>query len=214
MADDGRMSRCCWSSTSMKVSIIDYGAGNLHSLATAVAAAGAEVSIATDPAEAIVCDALLLPGVGAFASAVEVLAPHRETITDALNSGLPCLGICLGMQLLFDESEEGPGLGLGVISGRVRKLAARSIPQIGWNEIEDPSDPIFDRAPISIAYFANSYVCEPKDPARAIAWATHEQDRFVAAVRCRNVVGVQFHPEKSSTTGRDLVRAFLETAQR
>lgn len=198
----------------MKVSILDYGAGNLHSLAKAVTAAGAEVSISANPGEAIKSDALLLPGVGAFASAIEILAPHRDIITSALDNGLPCLGICLGMQLLFDESEEGPGEGLGVISGRVRKLAARSLPQIGWNEIENPSDPLFDRAPLSIAYFANSYVCEPDDPGKAIAWATHEDDRFVAAVRSNNIVGVQFHPEKSSTAGRDLVRAFLEAAQR
>jgi imidazole glycerol-phosphate synthase subunit HisH len=198
----------------VKVAILDYGAGNLHSLAKAVTAAGVEVAIENDPARAVKLDALLLPGVGAFASATEFLAPHREQISDALRDGLPCLGICLGMQLLFDESEEGPGEGLGVIHGQVRKLAARHVPQIGWNEIEDPSDPLFDSAPIRNAYFANSYVCEPEDQKTAIAWATHENDRFVAAVRSGSVVGVQFHPEKSSTPGCGLVRAFLESARR
>ncbi len=197
----------------MKVAILDYGAGNLHSLAKAVTAAGVEVGIESDPAAAVKADALLLPGVGAFASATQFLAPHRETILEALQNGLPCLGVCLGMQLLFDASEEGPGEGLGIVSGRVRKLVARHIPQIGWNEIENPSDPLFDSASITTAYFANSFVCEPEDQSTAIAWATHESDRFVAAVRSGNIVGVQFHPEKSSAAGCALVRAFLESAR-
>ena len=198
----------------MRVAILDYGAGNLHSLAKAVTAAGAEVEIQNDPAVAVKAAALLLPGVGAFASATEFLEPYRETVSGALRAGLPCLGICLGMQLFFDTSEEGVGRGLGTIPGRVRKLAARHVPQIGWNEIEDPDDPLFDSTPITTAYFANSYVCEPDDPSTAIAWATHENDRFIAAVRSGNTVGVQFHPEKSSAAGCNLVRAFLESARR
>jgi len=198
----------------MRVTILDYGAGNLHSLAKAVTAAGAEVEIQSDAAAAVKTEALLLPGVGAFASATAFLERSRETVSEALRAGLPCLGICLGMQLLFDTSEEGSGRGLGTIPGTVRRLTARHVPQIGWNEIEDPDDPLFDSAPITIAYFANSYVCEPEDPNSAIAWATHENDRFVAAVRSGNTVGVQFHPEKSSVAGCNLVRAFLESARR
>jgi glutamine amidotransferase len=198
----------------MRVAILDYGAGNLHSLEKAVSACGVESVIASDPSRAIDSDALMLPGVGAFESATRMLAPYRDTIASALESGLPCLGICLGMQLFFETSEEGSGRGLGVIPGRVRKLAAKIVPQIGWNSIEEASDPLFDIAPLSTAYFANSYVCEPDDPACAIAWATHEADRFVAAVRIGNVVGVQFHPEKSSTAGCNFVRAFLESVRR
>ena len=198
----------------MRVAILDYGAGNLHSLEKAVSATGVEVVIECDPVAAIRADALLLPGVGAFESATTMLAQHREIVTAAVTDGLPCLGICLGMQLLFDESEEGPGKGLGIIPGRVRKLAARIVPQIGWNSIEDARDSLFDSAPLSTAYFANSYVCEPDDSACAIAWTTHEQDRFVSAARVGNVVGVQFHPEKSSTPGCNFVRAFLESARR
>ena len=198
----------------MRVAILDYGAGNLHSLAKAVSAAGAEARIESDPAAALGADALMLPGVGAFASAVAVIGLRRDKLNDALRAGLPCLGICLGMQLLFDSSEEGPGTGLGIIPGHVRKHRATRIPQIGWNSIEETSDSLFEVAPLSTAYFANSYVCEPEDSTTAIAWATHEDDRFVAAVRSGNVVGVQFHPEKSSAPGCDFIRAFLESARR
>ncbi len=198
----------------MKVAILDYGAGNLHSLAKAVSAAGAEAHIESDPLAALRADALMLPGVGAFASAVAFLAPHRNVLYSALRAGLPCLGICLGMQLLFDTSEEGPGNGLGIIPGRVRKLNASRVPQIGWNSIEETGDSLFEVAPLSTAYFANSYVCEPEDSATAIAWATHDDDRFVAAARSGDVVGVQFHPEKSSAAGCDFIRAFLEGARR
>jgi glutamine amidotransferase len=198
----------------MRVAILDYGAGNLHSLEKAVSASGAQVVIEADPSSAIKADALMLPGVGAFASATRMLEPYREQVAAALADGLPCLGICLGMQLFFEESEEGAGQGLGVISGRVRKLSAKVVPQIGWNSIDRPSDPLFDTAPLSTAYFANSYVCEPDDSSAAIAWATHDKDQFVAAVRVGNIVGVQFHPEKSSTAGCNLIRAFLECARR
>lgn len=198
----------------MKVAIVDYGAGNLHSLAKAVRASGAEVAIESDASSAVRADALMLPGVGAFGSAIEVLSPHRDQLASAIRDGLPCLGICLGMQLLFNESEEGAGTGLGLIPGRVRKLATKRVPQIGWNSIEDPNDALFDAAPLSTAYFANSYVCEPDDIETAIAWSTHDGDRFVAAVRKDNVVGVQFHPEKSSAAGCDFVRAFLESVRR
>jgi imidazole glycerol-phosphate synthase subunit HisH len=198
----------------MKVAIVDYGAGNLHSLAKAVRAAGADVSIDSDPSAALQSDAILLPGVGAFGTAAEFFAPHRQALVSALQDGLPCLGICLGMQLLFDTSEEGAGTGLGVIAGRVRKLRTKRVPQIGWNSIDEPNDPLFDAAPLSTAYFANSYVCEPEDARASIAWSTHDGDRFVAAARTNNVVGVQFHPEKSSAAGCDLIRAFLESARR
>jgi len=198
----------------MRVAILDYGAGNLHSLAKAVNAAGAEARIESDPSAALRADALMLPGVGAFASAVQVIAPHRDELTAALRAGLPCLGICLGMQLLFDTSEEGPGSGLGIIPGHVRKLRAKRVPQIGWNSIEEASDSLFEVASLSTAYFANSYVCEPEDSTAAIAWATHDGDRFVAAARSGHVVGVQFHPEKSSAAGCDFISAFLDGARR
>jgi glutamine amidotransferase len=134
---------------------------------------------------------------------------------EAILGGLPTLGICLGMQLLFDESEEGGGAsgGLGVIAGRVSRLTAQRVPQIGWNALETGDDPLFDAAPLSIAYYANSFVCRPIDPSGVIAWSEHEGDRYAAAVRAGTAVGVQFHPEKSSTSGVRWLHAFLDEAR-
>jgi len=196
----------------VKATIFDYGAGNLHSLAKALS--GAEVGIEPDPLRAIDTDLLVLPGVGAFAAAAASLAPGRKQMRAALDSGLPCVGICLGMQLLFDASEEGPGEGLGVLPGQVTKLRARRIPQIGWNTLEEASDPLFERAPLPIAYFANGYACRPEEPGCVTAWSTHEGDRFPAAVRRGSVLGVQFHPEKSSSAGVRFLGAFLEEVAR
>jgi glutamine amidotransferase len=208
----------------MKVTLFDYGAGNLHSLVKAVEAAGAEVHVERDPAAAVRdTDALVLPGVGAFGAACEALARvpgGREAMRDAITGGLPTLGICLGMQLFLDESEEGPGRGLGVVPGLVRRLTSRRIPQIGWNAVEDvrEGDPLFARAPLATAYYANSYVCAPAegDAGRStvVAWSTHDGDRFPAALRVNRAVGVQFHPEKSSSAGVAFVRAWVEEAQR
>ena len=194
----------------MRVTIFDYGAGNLHSLAKAIGAAGVETRLETDPVAAIDTDVLVLPGVGAFGAAAARLGPGRDAIRRALDAGLPCLGICLGMQLLFDRSDEGPGEGIGLIQGTVRRLEARRVPHIGWNTLDDADDPLFARAPLEMAYFANGYVCRPALEGSVTAWTTHEMDRFPAAVRKGRTVGVQFHPEKSSGAGVRLIHAFLD----
>ena len=197
----------------MRVTVFDYGAGNLHSLVKAVALApGVEVRVEAEPSRAVEGDALVLPGVGAFGAAAARLAPGREAVRAAIADGLPVLGICLGMQLLFDESEEGAGAGLGVIPGRVTRLNARRVPQIGWNAIEDRCDPLFDAAPLAVAYYANGYACRPDSPDVVRAWSEHEGERYPAMVRSGAVVGVQFHPEKSSAPGVRLLRAFLDEA--
>ena len=155
-------------------------------------------------------DALILPGVGAFGSAVVQLGADREAMRAAIHAGLPTIGICLGMHLLFDASDEGVGDGLGIIAGRVTRLNAHRVPQIGWNEVVPTgADRLFVAAPLPIAYFANSFVCRPADPGVVTAWSTHEGDRFPAAVRIGTTVGVQFHPEKSSADGVRFLRAFL-----
>jgi glutamine amidotransferase len=194
----------------MRVAIFDYGAGNLHSLGKAIEAAGVRVRFDPDPSTAIDTDVLVLPGVGAFGAASARLDAGRQVVRAALENGLPCLGICLGMQLLFDRSEEGAGEGLGVIPGIVTRLRARRVPHIGWNTLEDMDDALFVRAPLPIAYFANSYVCRPSSSTDVTAWTTHEADRFPAAVRRGRIVGLQFHPEKSSAAGVELIRAFLD----
>ncbi len=198
----------------MNVAILDYGAGNLHSLAKAIARTSHNVSIETDTPHALEQDVLVLPGVGAFGLAADFVAPHRAAIRGALAAGLPCLGICLGMQLLFDKSEEGQGHGIGVIPGNVRRLRAKRVPQIGWNDIDDQTGELFAVSCLRTAYFANSFVCEPDETTSVRAWSTHEGDRFAASVQIGNVVGVQFHPEKSSAPGIAFIDAFLESISR
>ena len=198
----------------MKATLFDYGAGNLHSLAKALGVGGVEVVIETDPRRAVDTDLLVLPGVGAFAAAVERLEPGRLCLRDALGQGLPCIGICLGMQLLFERSEEGPGEGIGLLRGAVTRLDARRVPQIGWNTLERRDDPLFERAPLETAYFAHGYVCRPADESGVFAWSTHEGDRFAAGVRSGHVLGVQFHPEKSSRAGVQFLQACVEEATR
>ncbi|MEO8946047.1 MAG: imidazole glycerol phosphate synthase subunit HisH [Gemmatimonadaceae bacterium] len=212
--------------TATIITIFDYGAGNMHSLVKALGAGDeVEVRLQSDPIAALDTDMLVLPGVGAFSNAAARLASGAGAMRNAIVAGLPTLCICLGMQLLFDASDEGPGAGLGVIPGRVRRLRARSVPQIGWNEVESGDhrqqmDSRFrgnDGAFASmttcvphIAYFANSYVCEPDNEDCIVAYSTHERDRFASVVTVANTVGVQFHPEKSSQAGVRFVRDFVE----
>jgi imidazole glycerol-phosphate synthase subunit HisH len=196
----------------VNLSVFDYGAGNLHSLVKALERPGITVHIDTDPTVAIRADALVLPGVGAFPAATAALGrAGAAEMSAAIRDGLPTLGICLGMQMLFDASDEGGEAGLGVIAGRVTRLNAARVPQIGWNQLEMDvaRDPLLDASELRTAYFANSFVCRPDDPAMVVAWSTHEQDRFPAMVRVTRCTGVQFHPEKSSTAGVSFVHAWL-----
>ncbi|MCC7052562.1 MAG: imidazole glycerol phosphate synthase subunit HisH [Gemmatimonadaceae bacterium] len=196
----------------MRLSVFDYGAGNLHSLLKAVERPGVEVHVETDPSRAVQADAMVLPGVGAFPAATGALGTTgRECLRDAILGGLPTLGICLGMQVLLDASEEGGGAGLGVVAGRVTRLAARRVPQIGWNQLElgPARDPLLDASELRTAYFANSYACRPLDDTTVVAWSTHEDDRFPAMIRVGRCTGVQFHPEKSSSAGVSFVHAWL-----
>jgi glutamine amidotransferase len=197
----------------MRVTIFDYGAGNLHSLAKALESANVDVHIDTDPVRATETDVLVLPGVGAFGAAAARLAPGRAAMRAAIVGGLPTIGICLGMQLMFYSSDEGPGAGLGLIPGRVSRLDAQRIPQIGWNTLLDTRDPLLEIAPLPIAYYANSFVCRPTNESAVVAWSEHEGDRFPAVVRAGSALGVQFHPEKSSVAGVRFLHAFLDEAK-
>ena len=197
-----------------RLTLFDYGAGNLHSLGKALAETGHEVRVETDPRRAIETDLLVLPGVGAFQLAAARLAPGRGEVRAALADGLPAIGICLGMQLFFDESDEGEGEGLGVIPGRVERIRSPRVPHIGWNSVEQASDPAFARAGLDVAYYAHSFVCRPEDEAVVTAWTTEGEDRFPAAVRAGSVAGVQFHPEKSSREGVRLLAEMVREALR
>lgn len=198
----------------MRVTIFDYGAGNLHSLSKAIAGPNVGVFFETDPLRSLDTDVLLLPGVGAFSHAAERLAPAAVAMREALVGGLPAIGICLGMQLLLDGSDEGDGCGIGVIPGRVTRLAAARIPQIGWNSLDQSTDGTLQSSRLTTAYYANSYVCRPRDESVVTAWTTHEGDRFPAIIRVGATVGVQFHPEKSSAAGVRFLRALVEEAGR
>ena len=194
----------------MNVALFDYGAGNLHSLKKALEAGGARVGITADGAAVRAADALVLPGVGAFAPAAARLMEHRAALRELIGAGMPTLGICLGMQLLFETSEEGEGPGLCVLPGRVRRLRARRLPHMGWNEVVTGSDPLFAGAPQLTAYYANTFVVEPRDARMVLAWSQYGTERFPAAVRHGNVVGMQFHPEKSGRAGLRTIANFLE----
>lgn len=197
----------------MKIALFDYGAGNLHSLGKALEEAGASVLVTADWKEALANDALVLPGVGAFGPAAAALPKDRTPVRDALAGGLPCLGICLGMQLLFEDSEEAAGNGIGLVPGKVRLLDARIVPQMGWNDVETGADPIFAGVSNLVAYFANSYECVPSDPSDVIAWSEYDGIRSAAGARCANTWGLQFHPEKSSGPGRRIIANFVALAR-
>lgn len=198
----------------MNIAIYDYGTGNLHSLAKAFESAGVHVKIETEPATALQFDALVLPGVGAFGAAASRLAMFGPAIRAALASGQPCLGICLGMQLLFESSEEGEGSGLAAFHGRVRKLNARRIPHMGWNDVEvTKPDPLLHNLSPMLGYYANSFVADVAEDSTVLAWTTYENERFPAVVRRDRTWGVQFHPEKSGAAGLQLIRNFLDAAR-
>lgn len=202
------------SDLTLRVALFDYGAGNLHSLAKALGAAGASVAVTSEWNEALSTDALVLPGVGAFGQAAAALPDDRASVLAALEEGLPCLGICLGMQLFFERSDESDGRGIGLVPGEVRKLAADVVPHMGWNDVETGTDVLFDGIDGLVAYYANSYVCVPEDEAAVIARSTYGGGAFAAGVRRANAWGVQFHPEKSSTQGRRIIGNFVREAER
>jgi glutamine amidotransferase len=198
----------------MRIALFDYGAGNLHSLGKALEGAGATVAVTGDWTEALSKDALVLPGVGAFGAAARALPKDMTELRAAMADGLPCLGICLGMQLFFDASEESEGEeGIGFVPGTVELLDAPIVPQMGWNDVETGADPIFDGVEALVAYYANSYVCVPENRADEIAWSEYDGRRFAASVRRANTWGMQFHPEKSSHKGRRIVSNFVALAQ-
>lgn len=196
----------------MRVAIVDYGVGNIHSLTTAFESVGAHCMV-VQGAEFAAADAVVLPGVGNFAPAAKTIAPFRDELVAAISTGMPCLGVCLGMQLLLDSSEEGAGLGLGVIPGRVRRLRANRVPHMGWSSVDNDGESLLSESGLDVAYFANGFVCEPLESSSIVAWTQHESDRFASVIRAGTVVGTQFHPEKSSQHGLRFLQAFLKEIQ-
>lgn len=198
----------------LDVAVLDYGVGNLHSILKAFEREGASPRLVRDPGALADAPALVLPGVGAFGEASGKLAPYREELFAQLDAGKPLLGICLGMQLLFESSEESPGAqGLGYVRGSVKRLRHAKLPQIGWNTLAAvDGDPLFAGLPEGPhVYYVNSFAPAPQEPV-TVATSTYGET-FTAAVRKRNAWGVQFHPEKSGTAGLAMIRNFVQFAR-
>ncbi len=198
------------------IALIDYGSGNIRSVQNALRHEGAEVELVSDPARLDSAAAVVLPGVGAFGDCVNGLQTRGlwEPMKEWLGSGKPFLGICVGYQLLFDESEETPGIrGFGHFSGRVKKFGTPGlkIPQIGWNNLEltQPADPLWQSLPRDpYVYFVHSYFPEPEDDSIVTSRATYGET-FAASVARGSVFAVQFHPEKSQAVGLGILRNFI-----
>lgn len=197
------------------IAIIDYGAGNLQSVKKAFDFIGAENVITNDPKVIMSADKILLPGVGSFGDAMNSMAKNGlvETVKECALGSKPFLGICLGLQLLFEESEESPGVkGLGILKGKIRKFPSDmglKIPHIGWNSLNiKQKDGIFKDIPEnSYVYFVHSYYLLAEDESD-IATVTNYGIDFHSAVGKNNVFATQFHPEKSGDVGLQILRNF------
>jgi glutamine amidotransferase len=198
----------------IRIALVDYGAGNLRSAARALARAGGDPVVVTEPRGLRDAGAIVVPGVGAFAPAMRRLASAGLVgpLRAAAAGGVPLIGICLGMQLLFERSDEGASEpGLGLLRGSVRRLPAGvKVPHMGWNTLEPVvSSPLFDGlAPRCHAYFVHSYIVAPDDPQVVVA-ETEYGTRFPAVVRWDRIWGLQFHPEKSSRVGARLLENLI-----
>lgn len=199
------------------IAIIDYGIGNLRSVQKAFEKVGAKAFITDKSDDILRAQKVVLPGVGAMRPAMERLNSLHliPTIKNAINSGKPFLGICLGLQLLFEESMEGGKVeGLGVLKGNVIRFEKLKVPHMGWNQIQITNSKcsIFKNIPDSAhVYFCHSYFVTPKDNS-AIAATTDYGVDFVSAVGIKNIFGVQFHPEKSQLVGLAILKNFKELA--
>ena len=192
----------------MRIAIFDDGAGNVHSLEKVLSEAG-EVVHVQDVEAMCAADLLVLPGVGAFDPAMERLGDGAGRLADALHDDLACLAICLGMQLLFDASDEGERAGIGLLPGRVRRLAAARLPHIGWEVVADAAEPTLQASGLTWGYYAHSFACPTAGTHRVTSTSQVESATIPATLRAHRTLGVQFHPEKSSTQGVAMVRAFL-----
>lgn len=200
------------------IAVIDYDMGNLHSACKGLEKAGATPKITDSPAEIQQADAVVLPGVGSFDPAMQHLRSRHliEPIQKVIASGVPFLGICLGLQILFEKSEEGIEPGIGIFSGTVQRFQSEpglTIPHMGWNQLQltQPTHPLWKNIDRDAwVYFVHSYYVAPKDPQIKAATITHGSQTVTAAVAEKNVMAVQFHPEKSSTAGLQILSNFVE----
>ncbi|MGB2622729.1 MAG: imidazole glycerol phosphate synthase subunit HisH [Candidatus Acidiferrum sp.] len=197
----------------MKIALLDYGAGNVTSVERALRRLGAEAQRSNSPEQIASADAIILPGVGHYAALIRALDQQnlRAPLLDAIRRGIPFLGICLGLQALYDSSEEAPELaGLKLLSGSVRSLPATvKLPHMGWNQLKPtrPSRLLENIPPEAFFYFAHSFAATESN-GEAVALCTHGAE-FAAVIENKNIFAVQFHPEKSAEAGAQLLRNFL-----
>ncbi len=201
-----------------RVAVIDYDMGNLHSVCKALARAGVEVEVTDSPGVIAVADGVVLPGVGAFDYAMQQLRSRRleRAIEGAISSGKPFLGICLGLQILFEGSSEGKEPGLGIIPGWVHRFEPEpglTIPHMGWNQLHltQPAHPLWRGLGTQPwLYFVHSYYVAPKDSVIVAAAVCHGSQRVTAAIGRGNLFATQFHPEKSAPAGLRMLHNFAE----
>jgi imidazole glycerol-phosphate synthase subunit HisH len=200
-----------------QVAIIDYGVGNLRSVEKAFEATGIGATVSSDERTLRQAGALVLPGVGAFGACMKALSQRGfdELVRQRVAEGVPLLGVCVGMQMLFDESEEfGPSRGLGFLRGRVRRFSDNvRVPHIGWNQvsIKRPNALLKGIEDGAFFYFVHSYYCETSCP-ESIVGETDYNGAYLSVVNSGNICGVQFHPEKSQTSGLRLLNNFAKLA--
>jgi glutamine amidotransferase len=203
----------------LQVAVVDYDAGNTLSVTRALEKVGARVELTPDPERVLAADAVVLPGVGAFGDCVRRLKERGmdSACREAFRSGKPFLGVCVGLQVLFEGSEESPGVeGLGILSGRVARFEAGEIkvPHMGWNGLDVVrGHPVFEGLDGEAFYFVHSYYADPAEPDDVLGMAEYGV-RFCAAAGRENLAAVQFHPEKSSRAGLRLYENFLSWAKR
>lgn len=199
------------------ITVVDYDMGNLHSACKGLEKAGATPKITDSAKEIERADAVVLPGVGSFDPAVQHLRSRKleQPIKEAIARGKPFLGICLGLQILFESSEEGQEPGLGIIPGTVRRFQSEpdmTIPHMGWNQLEltQPNSRLWQGlSSRPWVYFVHSYYVDPIDPKMRAAVVTHGSQTVTAAIAYNNIMAVQFHPEKSSTAGLQILANFV-----
>jgi len=200
------------------IAIIDYGMGNIHSVQKALQSQGAQTLVTNKPSEIKSCQKLVLPGVGAFDDAMKELKKQGliAVLSEQIKNKKVFLGICLGMQLLFQDSEEANKTrGLGFLKGSVKKFSGQEglkVPHMGWNQLEKPSAecPLLKNVPDnSYVYFCHSYFPEPKDKSIIAATTDYAID-FTSVVWQDNIYGVQFHPEKSQAIGLKILENFVK----
>lgn len=198
------------------IAVIDYGAGNLHSVHNALKFLGVECVITSDAEDILGADKVILPGVGAFGDAMARLSEHGlvEVIHEVVRRNIPLLGVCLGLQLMFEESEEAPGVsGLGIFKGKIVKIPDKGlkIPHMGWNDLEivKESKILKNLGENQFVYFVHSYYLKTKDEDVVSAYTSYGE-RLGISVERGNVFATQFHPEKSGKTGLKILKNFAE----